>query len=131
MPKCHAFTYEVPKKEHISIIVDVKIGISIDTANKTLYSTKGLIDTGASASCISKQFAEFANLKAFSMASVSSAQGNNIVPVYLVDIILPNDVIFPDLRVTEFFENPDFAVIIGMDILSRGDLSITNANRVC
>ena len=57
-----------------------------------------------------------------------AANGDSIVPVYTVDVFLPNGVVFQNTNVSEFSGGSDFDFIIGMDILMQGDLSITNAN---
>ncbi|GHT95342.1 hypothetical protein FACS1894141_3770 [Spirochaetia bacterium] len=43
-----------------------------------------------------------------------------------MDIVLPNMVSIHNIRVTEFFDSDDFEVIIGMDLITQGDLAISN-----
>jgi hypothetical protein len=46
-----------------------------------------------------------------------------------VDILLPNMVSVRDVYVTEFIDDGDFDVIIGMDIITCGDFAISNYGR--
>ena len=133
----NAFTYNVPDDKKKSIIIPVKVGIHPNITGfpedrKFLLDTKALIDTGASGSCISKQFAESIKLPVISYGYVRSAQSCDRVPIYTIDLALPNNVIFTDIQVTEFNQQSDFAIIIGMDIFMHSDIAITNAdNKMC
>ena len=46
---------------------------------------------------------------------------------YYVDLIVPGEMIFKTLEVTEG-ELEDVDVLIGMDVISQGDFSISNGN---
>jgi hypothetical protein len=48
------------------------------------------------------------------------------VPVYLVNIALPNRVQFSGVEVAESVLPPGLDVVIGMDIITRGDFAVTN-----
>jgi hypothetical protein len=91
-------------------------------------------DTGATGSAITALTAKKLNLAPISIKRVSGLGGTIPKNVYLVDIHLPNNVEIPNLSVTEI-DNPqdgngniidNFGFLIGMDIISRGDFSITN-----
>ena len=132
MAKYKAFTYHVPADHRHAIVIDIKILTQIPSdmpplINKALFEAKALVDTGASGSCISSRFAEYAELVSFSRRRCRTAQGSHIVPVYRLDVIMPNDVLFMNMAITEFSGIHDFDFIIGMDILSKGDTAITNA----
>lgn len=129
----NAFTYKVLDNKKKSIIIPVKIGVhppinSFPENKKVLLDAKALVDTGASGSCISKQFANAIHLPVISFGNVQSAQSCDTVPIYTIDLALPNNVLFTDISVTEFNQQADFAVIIGMDIFMHSDIAITNAN---
>jgi hypothetical protein len=81
-------------------------------------------DTGAMGSVISTNVVKALNLKSTGKARVFHADGQSIVDTYLVNILLPNNVGFSSLRVTEGQLN-DTDVLIGMDIISQGDFSVT------
>lgn len=56
---------------------------------------------------------------------IFSAQGESVVPVYKMGIKLPSRTEFQNILVTEVAGSPNFDVIIGMDILSQGDIALT------
>ena len=54
--------------------------------------------------------------------------GSKIVQEFLVNVGLPNEVVFSSIRVTlGGFSDAD--VLIGMDIISQGDFAVTNFNQ--
>ena len=57
---------------------------------------------------------------------VNHAAGQSRRSTHLVNLELPNHVGVAGLLVTEFDSPPNFQVLVGMDIISLGDLSITN-----
>lgn len=85
----------------------------------------GLWDTGATGSVITKEFAEKIGLIPFRKGKVYHANGEDIVNVYAVNIFLPNQVAFPFVTVTEG-KLKGFDMLIGMDIISRGDFVLSN-----
>lgn len=85
-------------------------------------------DTGASGSCISKNVANQLKLIPVGMSSHNTAAGTIDCYDYIVDITLPNNVCIKNLRVSDFMGGPNLDALIGMDIISAGDFSITNAN---
>ncbi len=56
---------------------------------------------------------------------VFHAQGSAHVPVYYVNLGLPNRVEFAQVRVTQGVL-PGCDVLIGMDIINMGDFAVTN-----
>jgi len=87
-----------------------------------------LWDTGATNTVISSKVASDLGLKPTGKAICHTAGGQRIVNTYLVNIRLPNRVAFVALRVTEANISEPFDALIGMDIISKGDLAITNAD---
>lgn len=86
-------------------------------------------DTGATNTVITKKVAQECGLKSISMTQVHTAGGTINCSVYLVNIMLPNEVTVQMLRVTEAELTGDFEVLIGMDIITLGDFAITNKNK--
>lgn len=84
-----------------------------------------LWDTGATATVVSKSCAEKLGLKPINKAKVYHANGESIVNVYAINLYLPNQVGFQFIKVTEAILN-GIDVLIGMDIISKGDFSVTN-----
>ena len=54
--------------------------------------------------------------------------GPELAEVYLVNIRLPNRVVFPKTRVTKAKSIKGGDVLIGMDIINKGDFAITHPN---
>jgi hypothetical protein len=113
-----------------------KVGASeavVGTGNalpNRIYWTYGLWDTGASHSSISKETAEVLGLEPMGEIAVVSARGEALENYYIVSITIPDLLFLPKLRVTEFVSNEAFGIIIGMDVISKGDFAITNVNGV-
>jgi hypothetical protein len=85
-------------------------------------------DTGASATCISPKISRALGLGAISMATVHAAGNSYDSPVYRIDVLLPNRLVVTDIRALEAQNIQGADMLIGMDIITTGDLSITNAN---
>ena len=60
------------------------------------------------------------------MVTVHTANGPYDTPIYAIDVMLPNNVMVKGFRATE----SDLQIcdaLIGMDIISLGDMLVTNA----
>jgi len=128
----NAITFLLPDKRKQAIIFEIQLGIPEPINNyineKNIWkSTMALVDTGATGSCISRRFATNAQLKPIKLGTVIGAHGIAIVPVYQIDILLPNGIYFTNMEVAEFYGNINFDFIIGMNILRMGDMALTNA----
>ena len=86
----------------------------------------GLWDTGASGTVVSKQVVQRLGLLPTGKVKVYHANGEGIVSTYLINLALPNGVGFPFLRVSEGDLLGGIDLLIGMDVISQGDFSITN-----
>jgi Aspartyl protease len=97
--------------------------------------THALWDTGASRSVISKSLVTKLGLQPVGQTHVHHGGdvGIGVSPTYLVNYVLPNNVGVAGVLVTEF--NPqhnEFEALVGMDIISQGDLSLTHvAGKTC
>ena len=128
----NAITFHLPDKERQSIIFGIQIGVPISTdgfpKDKRINTdSMALVDTGSTGSCISRRFAVNAQLRAYKRSKIRGFQGISIVPVYCVDVLLPNGILFTNMDVAEFQSNNNFDFIIGMNILRMGDMALTNA----
>ncbi|MBA7524908.1 hypothetical protein ES705_17053 [subsurface metagenome] len=128
-----AFTSTYPKLSRV-LINDVMItkaisltkssNIKIEDYNFKKY--KAIWDTGATGSVITEKVVEELDLKPTGMVIVSTASGETIANTYIVNIWLPNKVVFDELKVTEGKLQGKNEVLIGMDIISSGDFAVTN-----
>jgi hypothetical protein len=82
-------------------------------------------DTGATGSVITQAVVDQCSLKQIGLKKVCGVHSEEISPVFLVNIELPN-VGFPNIAVTLGRLPAGTDVLIGMDIISRGDFAITN-----
>lgn len=120
----------------ISRVLKSKVGIGLPflgdletkQENISIKEFIGIWDTGATGSVVTKKVADDLQLKPIGKTIVHHAGGADEANVYLVNIALPNNVMVPNIRVTEgkLPEEGDANVLIGMDIISRGDFSVTN-----
>lgn len=83
-------------------------------------------DTGASGTVLSERLVSLLNLPPIGKRRVSSCSDSYESNIYVVDIVLPNNVHVPGVQVTEAKNIGSFDVLIGMDIITIGDLSICN-----
>jgi hypothetical protein len=84
-------------------------------------------DTGATGSVITQRVVDTCGLQPIGIAQVHGVHGTKESNIYLVNIRLPNGVMFPGIPVTQGDLPEDKAqVLIGMDIITAGDFSITN-----
>lgn len=88
----------------------------------------GLWDTGASATAINIRVAAQLGLRPVGQVLVQTANKTVPADTYLVNLVLlPSQVHFPNILVSGSDLGP-VDVLIGMDIITSGDFSITNKN---
>ena len=88
-----------------------------------------LWDTGATGSVITATTANALNLSPIGSVTMNTAGGTRLALTYLINMLLPNRVHLVGVQVSECPDNAgQFGAIIGMDIIARGDLAITNTN---
>jgi predicted aspartyl protease len=111
-----------------ALISDVEIFTAfIPPSSPTNHKTyKALYDTGATHSSITPRVVADLQLAPVGNTVVGRAGGTTGTTVHLVNIRLPNHVMFPLVRVANLALRPDVDVIIGMDILAQGDFALTN-----
>lgn len=109
----------------------VKISLAFDPGKlkekpqPEYHDFSAIWDTGATASAITQQVVDRCELKPISLAQVRHADGQTNAEVYLINVKLPNDVAFCNIRATKLkLANTD--MLIGMDVITMGDFAITN-----
>jgi hypothetical protein len=107
---------------HISPAFDPAIGPAQQSKEYT-----ALYDTGATHSAISPVVVANLNLASIGARKVGVGGGELDTTSHLVNIILPNKVMFPMVSVAKMVLL-GFDVIIGMDILGNGDFAVTHQN---
>lgn len=86
---------------------------------------RAIWDTGATSSVITEKVVDQCGLKPTGMTRVCHAGGEELAEVYHVNIRLPNNVAFSNVRVTKAILAVSDA-LIGMDIINHGDFAVTN-----
>lgn len=94
-------------------------------SHPTPVKCTGIWDTGATGSVITRRIVDHLKLQPVDRVSVNTVNGVRESHVYLVNILLPSNVGFQGLQVTEG-DISGADVLIGMDIIRLGDLAITH-----
>lgn len=128
----HAFRI---KYRHVVRELITKVDIALPSSthpgpSKEFKEFTALWDTGATHSVITKDVVDAVGLIPTGKATVLGVNSKDIVNTYIVDIGLPNKVLFRDINVSEGSLQVPYTVIIGMDIIQAGDFAIANANEV-
>ena len=86
-----------------------------------------LWDTGATNTCISDELVSKLSLKYTGEVEIHCPAGSSMQKTYLIDLILPNDVEVNKLMVIDSdIGKQDIDMLIGMDIICRGDFAVSN-----
>jgi predicted aspartyl protease len=87
---------------------------------------KALYDTGATNSSVSPQVVADLNLPSIGAKKVGVGGGELETTSHLVNIALPNKVMFQMMPVAKIALQGDIDVLIGMDVLGVGDFAVTH-----
>jgi len=130
--RVHSFTLKAPGiaqclHSPLEIAVPRK---EFDFTNATKFNTRGIWDTGATSTVITKNVVDALNLKPTGQTYVNTAsQSNLLVDTYLIDLFLSNSLRISGVQVTVGVITDGVDCLIGMDVISLGDFSITNFNK--
>ncbi len=84
-------------------------------------------DTGASGSCISQKVIQVLKPARTGLRTVLTPTGSDVRGMYLLDLVLPNNVRVSDVPVVDTeIGDQGIDVLIGMDIISMGDFAVSN-----
>jgi len=126
----NSFTINYPEIRP-AIITECGISLPFDPQkggkHPPILKYNALWDTGATGTVITQKVVDELGLKPTGRTKVRGVNTEKETFKYLVNVLLPNNVglIGITVLVGELFE---FDVLIGMDIISRGDFSISNFN---
>lgn len=124
MDRYRAFTLKAEQGQRLRAII-TDIVVSTENAKAAV---KAVWDTGATITCISERIAKELGLAPIGFERINTASGIAMQSQYIVDIVLPNNVGIRGIRVSSFCGGAGVDALIGMDIITAGDFSITNAN---
>lgn len=86
-----------------------------------------LWDTGATATVITQRVIDDCGLAPTGLMKAHGVGGEYETETFLINLRLPNDVIFFGLRVTRGNLTGNFDVLVGMDVIGNGDFAVTNS----
>lgn len=121
------FTASSTKLERV-LSTPCAISLALSTragAKPTLFEFQAIWDTGATNSVISPAVVSALGLKPIGMTQVHTSNQTCLAEQYIVDIYLPNKVVFQDVRVTNQ-QLTGTPMLIGMDIIGMGDFAVSN-----
>ena len=113
------------------IVIDCVIG-SPDFDNTSVDSNnvicKALIDTGAMCTCISSRVADFLSLQPTGTMIITGANNHSdLVNTHIVNLTLGGEIRFEMIKVPRL-NMTDQDLIIGMDLISKGDMVLKNSS---
>jgi len=114
------------------VIFDIKLrlkklpsvsgNVTINIINN--WTVTGIVDTGATICGITKRM----GLNSCGEYDFISATGNNTAPVYIFDVVFPKDKVIEQVEAVEISDDHAFDFLIGMNIISMGDMALTSVN---
>lgn len=115
--------------EYPSLVLAVKTQVMVtDPVTERHGEYKAIWDTGATNTVISQEIIQSLALEPIGVTLVNTSGGIRQTYTYLIHLTLENRVQFQFIRVTEgSIYGAD--VLIGMDIITQGDLAITNKEK--
>jgi len=125
LPNQSAFTIKYNGK--ILRVIHTPIRIADSTNRTTIKDFHAIWDTGATGTVITRKVVDELNLKSLGPATVKTASGEEQTNRYMIDAHLPNNVRIIDMSVIEGKIDGVSDVLVGMDVISMGDLAITNS----
>jgi hypothetical protein len=122
------------KSQGVLKTLDTAVGLSPSTFAKRegtipppeSGALRAIWDTGASGSVVSMGVALKMGLQPVSHIPVATANGKFSAPVFICDIYLPSGVVVPTVEITGGKLGDDLDMLIGMDVITLGDFTITN-----
>jgi predicted aspartyl protease len=117
-------------KNSFAINYDTEIGeiiVNISAFNQKTGAgmhLKALWDTGANCCVISETIAKKLKLPNIAEVQMKHANGIAIVNTHMLSLMLPNNILFKDIRAMSCKPVHSFDMIVGMNIISKGDMSL-------
>ena len=122
------FTTVCKEKNVLKNIVSIYNASTINSKDINNNQYIATWDTGATNTVISEKVIKECNLIPTGIAKVMTANGIMDAGVYVINITLPDNVEINNLKVTEGKLGDNTDVLIGMDIITRGDFAVSNYN---
>lgn len=128
MPLHAAITKKHPSRV-LSIHTPIKIGASrFDGSPVEFKQYEAIWDTGATHTCITQKIVNELGLIQTGVTDIHTAGGPCQRPSYLINAVLRTNHEVQGLKVTLCDLHAHFDVLIGMDLITLGDMAVTNVN---
>lgn len=112
-----------------AIVSECRICPAVDLENgevPPVYTSQNAVwDTGATNTLISSKIVQALGMKPYGKSNISSANGIVESKMYLIHVGIPSGGIVGYISAFEN-DNDDYEVVIGMDVISKGDFVLTN-----
>jgi len=109
-----------------ALITDIGVSLPHQQNSTNTLPFKGLWDTGATTCAITSMVAKAIGARPVSKIIVKGVHGPQPCNQYLINIYLPNHIRIDSIPAMELFDNDQFDALIGMNVISLGDFSISN-----
>jgi hypothetical protein len=131
LPRVHTLTVNAQTRA-LAIMTPLDISEAYDPSSgdpqPPWHSYRGIWDTGATNTVICERIVKEVGISRTGMGIANTAGGKFSVDRFLVNVRLPSGIAFSGIQVTKGNLGDDIDVLIGMDIITAGDFSITNAD---
>lgn len=111
------------------ISCDVDIAHAQDIKNENGIKCTGIWDTGSEGCLISETLATKLKLTQIGIKRVIGVNIERISPEYVLNIFLPNGASFEVISALVGENIAEDEILLGMNIINKGDFAITNANQ--
>jgi hypothetical protein len=134
-PPFHAITLKADGGRLRELVTQAQVFISNDISRLFNIPTKSeevqaIWDTGATNTVISKKLTSQLGLIPTGKTTCNAVNQRYEADTYIVDIGLPNGLMIKAVQVTAADNLVDYDLLIGMDIITLGDMAITNFNGI-
>ena len=102
--------------------------VQTDSVPAQYVRCNALWDTGALYTVVSRRLVAQMGLEPIDTGIAYTVQGSYEASIYLLDLMLPNQMLVKALRVSEG-DFDDCDILIGMDVIRLGDFSISNLRK--
>jgi len=123
-------------KNSFAIDYDSEVGeiiVNVSAFNQKTgvgMNLKALWDTGANCCVISETVAKKLKIPNIAEVQMKHADGISIVNTHMLSLMLPNNILFKDIRAMSCKPIHSFDMIIGMNVISKGNMSIVHNKTV-
>lgn len=125
----HCFTIKYNQSVRV-LTTGVKVSKAYDPTSgeppPRKYNFNAIWDTGATNTVVTKNVVHALRIQPIRSITAHGVNGEHMTNVYVINLYLPNKVFIAGLSVTEGNLGNMDDLLIGMDIIGKGDFTVTN-----